>query len=135
MPVEATLPEKWRTAFANVAREARSDDLPSNVDGSWTLSVEGLSAPGILGMLPGEYVRVVEQWDEMCDDSGECVEFEGETCIWASDDERAIFSYYDHWQAGLSGAVTVYPDANSYVAAREQVIRESRADEIERASL
>ncbi|MEI8257379.1 MAG: hypothetical protein WCJ30_17020 [Deltaproteobacteria bacterium] len=50
----------------------------------------------------------------LCDDTGEGVDYESESAVYACTAERAIFDYDEHWQAGLSGSITIYPDDNAY---------------------
>ena len=46
--------------------------------------------------------------------------------VYACDDERAIFCFLDHWQAGLCGNVTVYPTDEALVFAADLHRHQSR---------
>lgn len=109
------LPEPWRVVFDRLVAEAQAEP-PVLDDGRWTVRFEwvGVSCGQVLSILPGSFARVAEHWEEMCDHTGECVDFESESGVWACEESVAVFDFTDHWQAGLGGAVTVYPDLGSY---------------------
>ncbi len=43
----------------------------------------------------------------MTDGSGECVDYESESGVYACDAQRAIFAFTDHRQAPLTGVITI----------------------------
>jgi hypothetical protein len=126
MDVRRPPSEIWSATFARLVREESGEGPTCDRDECWSVSFSCAMTrvDHVLAMLPGGYDRIFESWEEMCDWSGECVEFESETGVWACDAENAIFSYTAHWQAGLWGSVTVYPNADSYRAAREHARRD-----------
>jgi hypothetical protein len=118
------LSASWRDAFARLAAEVAS--APERKENAWCVSFdwELVSAGKVLAALPGEFTRVSEDWDEMIDGTGEGVDYECESAVYASDEERALFTFTDHWQAGLGGSVCVFDDEQAYRAALAQAISE-----------
>jgi hypothetical protein len=126
------LSDAWREAFARLLAEKHADEpAQATRSGCWCIRFDWImsSYATILVLLPGDYDRIHEYWEEMCDWSGECVEFESESAVYACDAERAIFSFTEHWQAGLGGSVTVYPTDDAYRAAREEAMRKEDEDD------
>lgn len=122
------LAPKWIRAFdALVAREC-FDPHERQPDGSWRARVYcSLSSGGkVRKSMPGDYERAAQYWQERVDKSGKPLGIELETAIWSCDAERSIFSYLDHWQAGLCGAVWVYDTEESYRRALAAAVAEAK---------
>ena len=124
-PSRGALSPKWESALdALVTRECfdRRQRAPNDC---WTARVGCVLASGrtILASLPGDYLHATAYWEEMFDASGEAVDYELETSVWSCEAERSIFSYIDHWQAGLTGAVSVYAREEDYRSALDAAVR------------
>jgi hypothetical protein len=122
MPQVTELDERWSTCFAKLAAHLGVQGVrgPNHDDrGCWSLSFDcsSGSASDVLALLPGDYEDIAYRAD-----------VEIESGAWACDIERAVFTYYDHWQAGLGGAVVLYPDEESYRAASELASRDDAAE-------
>jgi hypothetical protein len=129
-PEPPALPDAWRAAFERLVAEAEAEP-PTSDGGCWSVRFDWVMArtEHVRALLPGRFERVAEYWEDMFDDSGESVNYESESAVYACDEQRAIFQYCDHWQAGLGGSVTVYPDDAAYQAARAQAIASYDEDE------
>lgn len=116
---------KWERAFDVLVTRECFDRPERAPDRAWTAHVGCVLASGrtILASLPSDYVHATEYSEEMFDASGEAVDYELESSVWACDAERSIFSYVDHWQAGLTGAVTVYAREEDYRRALDAAVR------------
>ncbi len=130
----STLQEKWRGAFEKLV--AKGAEPIKRVRGAWVLRIDGklLAVDVVLAALPAEFERRAQHWEEICDDSGECVEYEFEATVYACDAERVMFRFVDHWQAGLFGTVRVFDDEDAYRAACDEAIadvKEMGEDELE----
>jgi hypothetical protein len=108
-------PDVWRVPFDRLVAEAHAE-RPILEDGCWIVRFDwvGISSEHILSLLPGHFERAAEHWEDMVDHTGESVDYESESGVWAREEYLAIFEFTDHWQAGLGGSLTVYPDVVSY---------------------
>lgn len=129
-PDPPSLPDAWRTAFGRLVVEAEAEQ-PTHDGGCWSVRFDWVMAPTehVRALLPGRFERVAEHWEDMFDDSGESVNYESESAVYACDEQRAIFQYADHWQAGLGGSVTVFPDEATYRAACASAIASCNDDD------
>ena len=109
------LADVWRAAFDRLVAEAEAEP-PTSDGGRWSVRFDWVMArtEHVRALLPGRYERVAEHWEDMFDDSGESVNYESESAVYACDEQRVIFQYTDHWQAGLGGSVTLFPDEATY---------------------
>ena len=124
-PILSALSPTWDRAFDELVTRQCFDRPERAAAGSWTAHAGCVLASGrtILASLPGDYTRATEYWEEMVDASGEVVDYELETSVWACDAEQSIFLYVDHWQAGLTGAVSVYAREEDYRRALDVAVR------------
>lgn len=127
---QVPLADAWQGAFARLVSEVRAEAPRCSASGCRSVDLACLcvSAARILALLPGEFDLRAESCEEMRDGSGECVDFESESAVYASDAERAIFAFTDHWQAGLGGSVTVYPSEEAYRNALRAAVEACEAD-------
>jgi hypothetical protein len=118
---------RWERAFDALVDFECFDAPQRSPNGSWTAHAGCILASPrrIMASLPGEYSQITDYWEDMFDATGEAVDYELESSVWSCDAERSIFSYIDHWQAGLTGAVSVYAREDDYRSALEVAVREA----------
>lgn len=123
MPHPAPTPLDWSLLLADFA-EARAEPVEHEPDGSWRVEVIcGLASPtALLARAPVPFTTHERSRDPMYDDFGADVEDETTSGVEASDDARAIFTWADHWQAGLCATLAVYATEARYRAALEAVL-------------
>lgn len=123
----------WQTAFRLLERHDRAEPAERRADGTWTQELSCISASpaAVIARLPGTWVQIHEALEDMLDGTGSAIDVETEQALWACDEERALFHYVDHWQAGLLGRIHVFPDDASYRRARFEAWQSRGAPEVE----
>jgi hypothetical protein len=98
----------WSIALRSLVELHRATPPRTDAHGSIQVSFDGVMASSarILAELPGEWSLVDHDSD---------VEWVSE--LWTCRGELAIFACVDHWQAGLFGALGIYPSKARYAAA------------------
>jgi hypothetical protein len=127
---KATPPEPWTLAFTRLAQLDSVGSAVLRDDGGWQADIDFGTATtgGILAVLPGTFERVAEHYQEMSDGSGEAVDFEAESAVYACHEVRGLFAFTEHWQAGLGGSVTAFSDEAAYRAALAAAIQRCQED-------
>lgn len=115
-------------AFEELVREQGASP-PEDDNGTSHVRFEGSSATAasIIRTIPGDWTEDAFHETELIDGTGQGVDIELTSALWVHEKERAILVCVDHWQAGLHGRLTVYPDDASFVAARAVQLAESEA--------
>ena len=102
-------------------------------DGRWSVSVSGAitSLGRLLSGSPGEFRQPAFDRVPMFDGCGQDVDDESTGGVLANADACAIVQWSDHFQAGLTATLTVYPSAEAFAEALEGALsshREAYAD-------
>lgn len=112
--------EKLSPAWTDVAA-AFGNDAESHPDGSWSISCN-YSMVGLRELLaraPCSFRPEGSHDDWMNDGTGD-VEIECSSGILVSPEARAIVEWSEHWQAGLSATLLIYPTEELYHHALRQ---------------
>lgn len=103
----------WSNAFRRLHAEAKAKRAELRDTGEWVVAIEGHGTPPrIMSLLPGEWTLVEERETE-----------DASTTVFACRDERAVATFTDHWQAGLFGSVSLYPDQRRYELGLAQSVK------------
>lgn len=98
----------WSTAFEELVTKHRAKVRTADGVCAVTFDCVMSSAQTILAIVPGVWTLIEHEERELIDFTGSAVDIELTYELWACDGERAIFTFVDHWQAGLLGTLCIY---------------------------
>jgi hypothetical protein len=105
---EVVVMHDWATAFERLVEDHRAKVRTSDGVCAVTFDCAPTTVQKILAAVPGRWVLIEHEERALIDFTGDAVDIELTYELWASDDERAILTSVDHWQAGLLGTLCIY---------------------------
>ncbi len=131
-----TPPERldWSLVRADFV-DAGSDDVPGDDRATWSMSVSfSLSnSSRLLARAPVPFTSRFSGRDPMYDGTGEDVDDESTFGIEANDEARALLTWSDHWQAGLTATLIVYATREEFERGLDEAMECFRDCEFEDA--
>lgn len=110
-----SIDDRWQPTLL-LFQENEGEPPTTHPDGRWSIRVPLTSATlaELLARTPCEFESHWSGREPMLDASGADVDDETTYGVWSCEAERAIVAWSEHWQAGVSVTLTVYPTEAGY---------------------
>jgi hypothetical protein len=117
----AVLSESWQQAAARLAELGAL--APERQRAHWRIELDdGPEVSRVLANLPGRYRHCATRSSEACDETGEGVDYDSVSELYACDAERAIVVGTDLTVIGWVGRVRVYDNDAAYARALSRTL-------------